>query len=423
MPVFASISFIITAFVQAFYEIWWVILPAALYFIFKFLYFDYVAFHSQRSHHRSLKWIFLEIVPPKDIEKGPKLMESVLHGISGVTTGPNTFDIWIKGFYTQDRFSLELFGENGQAHFIVRIQRKYRDLLEAHVYAQYPDAEIKEVEDYTLRFPKIIPNKKWDLWGTDFQFTNDIAFPIKTYDKFEEDITGTMIDPMSALMEVIGSLPPNQYIIHQFACEPMEEKWVHESGEKKIIDKLKGKGKVEEKGVFDHLMEVFSNIFAGLFGPVEFGTAEKKEEAPLEFRLSPLEKEQLKAVEEKMGRYIYKCKMRFIYLGHRDGFSKTFVSSFIGGIKQFGDQNFNSLKPQDFSKTYGKIFFKQATADFRKRRIYKRFKERNPDGAKVFLSSKELATMYHFPDMGVKSPSVPRVSSKVGTAPANLPIQ
>ena len=85
--------------------------------------------------------------------------------------------------------------------------------------------------------------------------------------------------------------------------------------------------------------------------------------------------------------------------------------------------NYNQLKPNDLSKTYGKIFFKEATADFRKRRILKRYIERNPDGPKLFFSSKELATLYHFPDLSVKSPAVPRVASKMGSAPSNLPMQ
>ena len=354
---------------QAFYYIWWIVLPVAFYYLFKILHFDFVAFRSMNSYHRGLKWMFLEIVPPKEIERGPKLMESIFQGLSGVTTTPNTFDVWLTGVYTQHRFSLELFGENGHAHFIMRLQRGLRDMVEANIYAQYPDAEIFEVDDYTQRFPKIIPNKHWDLWGTDFEFTAPTPYPIKTYDKFEEDITGEMIDPMSSIMEVIGTLVPNQYIWLQYAIEPQPETWGLDPVQRKVADKLKGREKPEPVGFWGHFGEVLSNVGAGLFGPVEFKTAEKKEEAPLEFRLSTVEKDILKAVEENLGKYTYKAKMRFIYIGHREGFNKSYVSSFIGGIKQFNDMNYNQLKPNDLSKTYGKIFFKEATADFRKRRI------------------------------------------------------
>jgi hypothetical protein len=39
------------------------------------------------------------------------------------------------------------------------------------------------------------------------------------------------------------------------------------------------------------------------------------------------------------------------------------------------------------------------------------------------LSSEELATVFHIPDMAVTAPSMARVAAKRGAAPGNLPIQ
>ncbi|HLN19291.1 MAG TPA: hypothetical protein VK255_03935 [Patescibacteria group bacterium] len=410
-------------FAVAFYHTWWVILPVALYWIFKIIYFDFIAFRSPNSFHRGLKWMFLEVIPPKEVERGPKPMEFFFQSISAVTSTPNTFTIWKEGRYTQDRFSFEIFGENGQAHFIIRTLAGLRNFVEANIYAHYPDAEVKEVEDYTLRFPKIIPNRDWTAWGTDFEFTNPQPMPIKTYDKFEEDITGTAIDPMSALMEVIGTLPPDQYIWLQYAVEPAFEKWNLEDAQKKVLDVLKKKEVPLKLGFLDHIMDVFRNFFRAFVAPPEFSTVQKKDEQPLEFRLSPGEKEVLKATEENLGKVTFKTKMRFIYLGKRDGFRKSFVTGTIGAMKQFNDINYNQVKPQEISKTYARIFFKEQIIDFRIRKIIKRYRDRDPTGVKITLSTKEMATVYHFPDMGVKSPSVPRVASKLGTAPPNLPVK
>ena len=398
-------------------------MPFGLYWIFKILHTDFVFIRSSNSYFRSLQWTFLEVIPPKEIERGPKMMESVFQGLSGVTTTPNNFDLWVDGKWIQDRFSFEIFGENGQAHFIIRVQKRLRNMVEANIYAQYPGAEIMEVDDYTLRFPKIMPNRDWDFWGTDFRFTAPIPIPIKTYDKFEEDITGEMIDPMSSLMEVIGTLPPNQYIWMQYAIEPKLEKWNYEDAHKVVLDKLKKKESPAKMNFLDHLMDVLSNFFKGFSAPPEFAVVAKNQDQPLEFKLSPLEKDLLKATEEKMGKNIFNTKMRFIYIGKRENFDKNTVGNFIGGIKQFNDMNYNQVIPEDVSKTYGKIFFKDVTASFRKRKIYKRYRDRDPTGVTVLFSTKEMATVYHFPDMGVKSPAVPRVASKLGSAPANLPIE
>ena len=407
----------------AFYHTWWVILPFSLYWIFKILHTDFVFIRSVNSYFRKLQWTFLEVIPPKEIERGPKMMESVFQGLSGVTTTPNNFDLWIDGKIIQDRFSFEIFGENGKAHFIIRVQKRLRNMVEANIYAQYPGAEIKEVEDYTSRFPRIMPNKQWEMWGTDFRFTTDIPIPIRTYDKFEEDITGEMIDPMATLMEVIGTLTPNQYIWMQYAVEPHLEKWNYDAAHKAVINKLKKKEDPAKMNFLDHLMDVMRNFFKGFTAPPEFAVAAKSQDQPLEFKLSPLEKDLLKATEEKLGKNLFKTKMRFVYIGKRENFDKAFLSSFIGGIKQFNDMNYNQVIPEDVSKTYGKIFFKDITADFRKRKLYKRYKDRDPTGVIVHFSTKEMATVYHFPDMGVMAPSVPRVASKLGTAPPNLPIE
>ncbi len=407
---------------EVLYNFWWVIFPVTFYYVFKIIHFDYVAFYSANSFYNKLEWVLLEVIPSRDIERSPKIMESILQGISGVTASTNVFEVWLDGKYTQDRFGLELVGEEGKIHFYVRAYKKYRNLIEANIYAQYPDAEIIEAEDYTKRFPKIIPNKYWDLWGADFEFTAPAPYPIKTYDKFDETVTGETIDPVSSMAEAIGSLGPNQHIWLQYNIEPLQEKWNLEEAQRKIIKKLKGTESAESMGLSNHLVDVFKNIFNGIWRKVEFAISEKKEQQPLEFRLSPVEKEILKSVEENLGRYTYKVKMRFIYLGHRKNFERAYVSTFIGALKQFNDINYNQFKPTELSKTYGKIFLKERTSSFRKRKIYERYKKRNMDGSLIYLSSKELATIFHLPDMNVKSPAIAHVASKLGSAPPNLPI-
>ena len=419
MEIFSTLNI----FEQAFYHTWWIILPVTFFYLLKILWKDFVFKSSPNSYLKTFSWVVLEIIPPREIEKGPKMMESIFQGMSGVLTTYNTFDIWLKGMLIQDRFSLELVGDGGQAHFYIRTLKSRRSMVEAHVYAQYPDAEIVEVEDYTQKFPRIVPNRDWDMWGTDFEFTMDPSFPIKTYDKFEEDITGTMNDPMAALVEVIGTLPPDQHIWLQYILEPLPEVWGYEAANKKVLDKLRGREKAPAMGILDHLWDVLRNVLGAMSAPPEFASPVAKVEQPLEFKLSPLEKDILKAVEENLGKHTYKTKMRFIYIGRKETFQKPIVSSFIGAIKQFCDMNYNQVKPQDASKTYGKIFFTKAIGDYRKRKLYRRYRDRDPDGVKVYFSSKEVATLFHFPDMNVKSPAVLRVASKMGTAPPNLPIK
>lgn len=417
----SDIDSIFIAFGKTIGMFWWIIFPIMFYYLFKILWKDFSGWYSVNSWTNSKKWTYLEVIPPRDIEKGPKMMENIFTGMTGVLTTYNTFDEYIKGAWYHERFGVELVGAEGKIHFYIRTQKSFRNLIEAQVYAQYPDAEVLEVPDYTEKFPKVVPNKNWDLWGTDFEFVAPDPIPIKTYDKFEESVTGEMNDPIAALAEVMGALGPGQHIWLQYILQPLQEpdKKKYDS----VVKKLKGEKAIEPMNLLGHLADVLKNIFKGMFEKVEFAAAQKEELQPLEFRLSPGEKELLKATEENLGRNLFLTKMRFICIGRRENFDRSNVSAFTGAIKQFNDMNHNQIKPEDVSKTYGKIFFTKSRADFRKRKIYGRYKKRNVDDAKIVLSTKELATLFHFPDMGVKSPSITRVEAKLGSAPANLPVE
>ena len=404
-------------------QFWWVVFPVMFFYLFEFLWLDFVCIRSKYSWVRSLKWTVLEIIPPKDLEKGPQPMEAIFQGMSGVIETDNIFKTYLQGKLT-DRFSLELVGLGGEVHYYIRTQTKYRNLVESQIYAQYPDAEIIEVEDYTQNFPKVVPNKNWMLWGTDLELLMPDPYPIRTYDKFEESITGEAIDPVEAFVELFGTLPPGQNLWVQWILSPLKEVWRED--EMKEVQKLAGRESKEKNGVeriFNDFWDVITHILPGIFGPVEFPVTEKKEEAPLEFRLTPGEKEQLKALEENLGKNAFRTKMRFIYIGKRKGFDMSFPNAFFGAVKQFSDLNSNSLKPDNQSKTYAYYVAADMRQNYRRRKIYRRYRDRDMDGYKAVFSTTELATMFHFPNMNIKAPSVTRVESKRGSAPFNLPVK
>jgi hypothetical protein len=405
---------ILKSFGQTFYQVWWIVLPVAFYYVFMTLWNSFV----KDNWADNLNWTVVEIIPPKELEKGPKPMESVYFGLSGVTVSYNAFEEYILGMDT-DKFSFELAGLDGEVHFYVRVQQRYRNLLESTIYAQYPGAEIIEVPDYMQNFPKVMPNRDWDLWGSDMSLTAADPIPIRTYDKFEEDITGTMIDPMAAFIELFATLPPGQNLVLQFVVKPLAETW--KIKEMEIIQKLAGRISAPSGGIFQDIIDVFTHLFAGLLGPVEFAKTEKKEQQPLAFRLTPGEQEQLKAIEENLSKNMFKVKVRMVYFGKKEGFDMSFVSGFFGALKQFNDLNLNNLRPND-SKTTAHFVAIVPRLQAMKRRIFDRYRRRNTDGVNVIFSTSELATLYHLPDMGVMTPALPRVESKKGTAPANLPI-
>jgi hypothetical protein len=246
-------------------------------------------------------------------------------------------------------------------------------------------------------------------------------FPIRTYDRFEEDITGTMIDPIAGFVELFASVPPGQNLLWQIVISPEPETW--RKKQMAYVQKLAGREKGAEAGILQHLADVFTHLFAALWGPVEFEKKAKKEEQPLAFRLTPGETEQIKALEANLSKNAYKIKMRFLNVGLKDGFDGTLQTAFFGAMRQFNDLNSNNLKPDSTTKTSVHYIAVDARLQEKQRRIYNRYRNRNMDGKKFAFSTTELATVYHLPDMGVMTPALPRVESKKGTPPANLPIE
>lgn len=407
-----------------FAKVWFFMLPPILYPLFKMLWMD----HIQLRYVKSLSYILLEIIPPKEVEKSPKLMESVFAGLAGVIKGFTPIEEFVIGQLPAS-FSIEMVSEDGVVHFYIRTQKGFRNLVEAHFYAQYPDVEIVEVPDYVGNVPRTIPNNEWDLWGGDFECTKADLYPIRTYTAFEEDVTGKMIDPLAGVIEALGKVAPGQRMWFQLIIAPEGEKWYAKG--KATIDEFLGKEKKADAGIFGmiwhDLMDVVGNIWRAPFAIPEFsafGKVEKKDEQPLEFRLSPGQKDVLKALEKNIGKQMFKVKMRFLYLGRREGFDRSNISNFMGALKQFNDMNLNGFKLNDASKTYANYIFVNERLRYRQRRIFQRYIFRDPTPAeqRFMLSTEELATLFHMPDMSVIAPTLARVSTKRSGAPANLPL-
>ncbi len=422
--IFASIASIATdlkSVGQVMSYTWFIVLPPILFFMFELYWLRYV----QDAFWGSASWVLLELIPPKNIEKSPKPMEALFVAFAGVEKGFDVAETYISGMFP-DYMSLEMVSDQGTVHFYVRSMKKYRHLVEAAIYSQYPDTEIIEVPDYVDDVPKIIPNGKWDLWGADIAFQNHPAYPIRTYKAFEEDITGTMIDPLSGLLEVMGKLGPGQQMWLQWVIAPESPSWAGKKG-KELTEKLKGREK-KEVHFFDRIINDMKDVFTALFSawhtPVEFAAEKKKDEQPLDTRLSPGERDVLKAVEDNLGKLQFSAKGRFIYLGRRENYDKALgVSAFWGALKQFNDDNLNSMKPDNKSKTFANYINQKNRLRYRQRKLLRRYRTRNRDGEMLVFSAEELASIYHFPDMNVMAPAFSRVEAKRGGAPSNLPIE
>ena len=335
---------------------------------------------------------FWEFIPPADIEKSPQLMETLFYGISGQITSFNTIDKVTKGKLFQPHNSFEIVSDGGIIHYYAKVPARFQRSIESGLHSQYPDMEIRVVsEDYVDLVPKNIPNDQWELWGSDLRLVAPEAYPIRTYKYFQEDVTGKMIDPLASVLEVMSKGAPGEKIWVQYIIVPISE--VDAKVYRSVVDDITGRSAPAPEGG----------------------------EQPLEFRLTPGEKQVLKAVEENLTKNLFSVKARFMYVAPKPVFDMVNVAGFFGALKQFADQDLNGLAPLTGPKTASDYF--PSLKLFRQRRLFNRYKGRSPAGNKIVLSTEELASLYHFPDVSVVTPTLERIHSRRSGPPSNLPIQ
>lgn len=409
---------------------WWVILPFVLWrpFLFLWLWWRREIWSSKQ------KAMMLEVKIPRDVLKPIKAMEQVMASIWGaVFDPPDWWEKWIEG-KMQISISFDIVSLGGETHLYLRILDVLRNTIESCIYAEYPDAEISVVDDYTKNVPRDIPNNDWDMWGANIKLLRDDVFPIRTYASFFEERTEAKeekrIDPLATLFEGLGRLVPGEQMWIQIIASPVtnvENNYVDRGKEK--VGKMLSRKKAEKPKSIVH--EATEGL---LFGPQE-----KKKEEPAflaELQLSPGEREIVSSMEKKIGSYVFETVMRFIYLGKKDVFFKPQIKSAFAFFAQFDTANLNGFKPwpETITKIKKKWFlplnlFIARRLYLRKRHLFRNYIKRFPpfwpksDGPFI-LSIEEMATIFHFPgQMSAPAPSVQRVEAKKGEAPASLPVE
>jgi len=378
------------------------------------------------------KWVVLAIDIPEEIIQGPKAVEQIFATLTGSALYPNFGEIYWKGKY-QKWFSLEIVSIEGYIQFLIRTEIEYRDLVEAAVYAQYPEAEITEVEDYMDKIPARYPDKDYEIFGFEFRLEEDDVYPIRTYSEFEHSISKdlTFNDPLAAILENFSRVGPGENFWMQIVVEPSTDpKWKERGikAAKKIVqdqgEKKKPESFVSKIGYIPQwLMQELLNAFEGNWEQSESAVKEKIK-PPSMMDLSPGLRSTLEAVENKISKNGFHTKIRALYSAKKEIYRPSkCINGFIGGMKQFFDSNRNGLRPANFTKA--NYAFKKMRASWLKNSFMYAFRKRKPyRGLSPFvLNSEELATIWHFPLIFVKTPLLQKSALKRAEAPVDLPVE
>jgi hypothetical protein len=370
-------------------------------------------------------YVLLELKIPREVTKTPFAMETFLSNMhigSGETT-------WYRRYFQGGRrpwWSLEIVSLGGRLHFYIWTRDGYRRLVESFLYAQYPEVEIVEAEDYSLLVDP--SHAGYSMWGCEYALKNDNnAFPIKTYVDYKiepGDKPEETVDPLAQMLETMGSLGPGEQFWMQIMFRTTKDE--------KFKDFLNKEGKPLKWS--DYVKEAIEGIRTETvrktkrIDPVT-GAETETDSFP---NPSRGQSEGIANIERKASKQIFDVGIRAAYLAPEDKYVGIMVPSMINLFKPFNNETATGNAIQ-LQSVWGAIFndwpWEDRSGEHKKHlehefiQMYRRRAYFYPpfEGVWMNLSTEEIATLYHIPSSAVTTPSLERIQSATASAPANLP--
>ncbi len=386
---------------------WWIVLPVIALIILLELWEQY----KRQQFYQNIPWKLLEIQVPKNILKTPKAMEQVFSAA------------YLEG--EKHWMAFEAVGNAGETHFYLRVPSPYRNMMESAIYAQYPEAEISEVDDYLQQMPRVLPNSDFDIFGVEQTLGNGEFAPIRTYKDFEDSVEERRIDTIALLMESLSKLKDSEQMWFQFVIKPVDDKW--KKSAEAMAHKLMGiePDKPKSKNPFSGFSPgvSFGEVVRAPFEHPSLEAKKPTEAAKTPKNMKPGEKDLAEGIRMKMAKLAFQTTIRFLYVDRRASFAKDNTNAAAAFFRQFNTQHLNYFKVDKETMTAGaKGLFKNWKLAFRKQAFYDAYAHARPRNNKCVLNTEELATIYHFPINAVGTTELAKVPSRKAGPPASLPL-
>lgn len=388
-------------------------------------------------------WVMLEVRIDELNEKSPVAMEQIFSSMHAMIASFSLGERWTGKVPLT--MSAEIVSIGGRVSFMFRLPERYRNLFESAVFAQYPRAEVRQVQDYLGNLPRSYDPVKseFEMWGTQLNKRADNALPIRTYKQedeyFEQSSQKTTIEPLAGVLEAMSNIMPYELMALQVVIKPVNDDWKKSAED--LLAKMKGlpakaKAPTWFETIFFEYPGIIVNELMGALGLT--GAAEpKKEEKPqsLVSSMSDSEKGRIDAVVQGLSKLSFEVKFRMLYLAPKDKFNKGMrIPELLGALRNFDNPQLNGFKPDGARITTDasfKLFEKleKPWLDYkivsRKNKFLRWFKDRDHDAGsgKTILNTEELATICHFPQApNARVSQLERVQTVKSAPPIDLPI-
>jgi len=297
---------------------------------------------------------------------------------------------WLLG--RSDHFSFEIVGNRKLISFYVVAPRPMSRYIEQQIQAYYPEASLEEAVDYNIF------SARGQTVAGYIKTKRGFLFPLKTYNKMEAD-------PLNSLVNTMSKLGEEESLAIQYIVRSSKPGW-HKKVNRVVSSVNQGKKLSEALQ-----MNFFSQALIFLGDLTAAAKPKTGDRAEKENRLTAMEQEVLKLIEEKNSKPGLDVNIRLVASAKDEPRAKVFLNNLISGFSQYNYYQYGNV----FSSKvpfYNNYIQKFLIKDF----IYRRFKP----GLAFILNTEELASLYHPPLSGAETPNIQWLLAKYSAAPSNV---
>lgn len=250
---------------------------------------------SRARHSKAIDSTLLEISLPRDNEIKIDSAEQMFSSFISLSKVKGWF-AWMK---VPQSISFEIVAKQGDIRFYIGVPKKLQDMVEKQIHGAYPDAHIREVEEYDL-----------------FDHGEKVAFaglaldkepfkPIRTYKELA-------VDPLSTIASTLGKMQEGEAAVIQIIITPADKSWA-------------SAGRAFISGV-------------------------KKAEANPDTAKYSIDQKELEAIEQKITKPGFSTVMRIVVVSSTKEAADAHLSNIEGAFTQFSSYNSFSKAKVSFFK-------------------------------------------------------------------------
>lgn len=298
----------------------------------------------------------------------------------------------------QDFLSFEYALLGNQVHFFIVTPRHLASIVEKLLTGLYPDCYVEQVEDYNI----FQPNSK--VQGCYMRMIHDPVLPIRTFQRMGSD-------PLNTITNVFSKFALDEGASIQMVIRPIGDGW-QKRGRAHAEEVFTKKSHFQWWNPFSWFGTLFRLTVVG-----ERALQENMDTQKGMTRTTPLTDEQVKAIEEKNTKFGYQSVIRLLISAPTKRRAAEQLVNLRSAFAQYITIDNNGLLRTKYHSTKA-LVSNFILRNLKRNWLQKIFQRR------MILSSDELASLWHLPDVRYNpAPNVAWQRFKIAPAPENLPTE